>query len=107
MSKHAAHKWLFPTRVRPNAFSWKSSRVAVQRITEAVAEISSVARHDAMLAAEGGVRLIERLSPALEHVDSSSGALGSAVNGAVEGGVPPPPPAPAAHPGRAKRAPGG
>ena len=87
-SKNAAHKWLFPTRVRPNAFSWKSSRVAVQRITEAVAEISSVARHDAMLAAEGGVRLIERLSPALEHVDSSSGALGSAVNGAIEALVP-------------------
>src|SRR5450755_5096166 len=46
------------------------------------------ARHDATLAAEGGVRLIERLSPALEHVDSSSGALGSAVNGAIEALVP-------------------
>src|ERR1022692_3279364 len=87
-SKSGAHKWLFPTRIRPNAFSWKSSRVAVQRIKEAVVEISSVARHDAILAAEGGVRLIERLSPALEHVDSSSGALGSAVNGAIEALVP-------------------
>jgi hypothetical protein len=87
-SKNGAHKWLFPTRIRPNAFSWKSSRVAVQRIKEAIAEISSVARHDAIVAAEGGVRLIERLSPALEHVDSSSGALGSAVNGAIETLVP-------------------
>jgi hypothetical protein len=60
----------------------------VQRVQEAVAEIQSVARHDAILAAEGGVRLIERLSPALEHVDSSSGALGSAVNGAIEALVP-------------------
>jgi hypothetical protein len=32
--------------------------------------------------------LIERLSPALEHVDSSSGALGSAVNRAIEVPVP-------------------
>ncbi len=87
-SKISSHKWKFPTRIRPNAFSWKSSRVAVQRIKEAVAEISIVARHDGILAAEGGVRLIERLSPALEHVDSSSGALGSAVNGAIEALVP-------------------
>ena len=83
-----AHKWLFPSRIRPNAFSWKSSRVAVDRIREAVGEISAVARHDTALAAEGAVRLIERLSPALEHVDSSSGALGSAVNGAIETLVP-------------------
>ncbi len=87
-SKNTAHKWLFPTRIRPKAFSWKSSRVAVLRIKEAVAEIGSVARHDAILAAEGGVRLIERLSPALEHVDSSSGALGSGVNAAIEALVP-------------------
>ena len=32
--------------------------------------------------------LVERLSPALEHVDSSSGALGSAVNRALETLVP-------------------
>lgn len=82
--KQGAHKWLFPTRIRPKAFSWKSSRAAVQRIKEALAEIESVARHDPILAAEGSVRLIERLSPALEQVDSSSGALGSAVNGAIE-----------------------
>jgi hypothetical protein len=84
----SAHKWQFPTRIRPNAFSWKSSRVAVQRVKEAVAEIAGVARHDAITAAEGAVRLIERLSPALEQVDSSSGALGSAVNAAIEALVP-------------------
>lgn len=83
-----AHKWQFPSRIRPNAFSWKSSRVAVQRIKQALGEIQGVARHDAVHAAEGAVRLIERLSPALEQVDSSSGALGSAVNGAVEMLVP-------------------
>ena len=84
----ATHKWQFTTRIRPNAFGWKSSRLAVQRIKEAVAEIGGVARHYPVHAAEGAVRLIERLSPALEHVDSSSGALGSAVNGAIETLVP-------------------
>ena len=86
--KLAAHKWLFPARIRPNAFSWKSSRVAVERVREAVAEILAVARRDPVTAAEGAVGLIERLSPALEHVDSSSGSLGNAVNGAIEALVP-------------------
>jgi hypothetical protein len=84
----SAHKWLFPSRLRPNAFSWKSSSIAVTRIKEAVAEIQRVVRTDPATAAEGAVRLIERLSPALEHVDSSSGALGSAVNRAIENLVP-------------------
>ena len=75
-------------RIRPKSFSWKSSRLAVKRIKEAVTEIKSVARKDAIGAAEGAVRLIERLSPALEHVDSSSGSLGSAVNTAIDELVP-------------------
>jgi hypothetical protein len=87
-SKSSAHKWLFPARIRPRAFSWKSSRVAVERIREAVDEVCRVARQDATLGAEGAVRLIERLSPALEQVDSSSGALGSAVNGGIAALVP-------------------
>ena len=36
-----------------------------------------------MSAADGAVTLIERLSPALEQVDSSSGAIGTAVNNAL------------------------
>ncbi len=87
-SKGDGHQWQFPTRIRPKSFSWKSSRLAVQRIKEAVTEIKSVARKDPVCAAEGAVRLIERLSPALEHVDSSSGSLGSAVNTAIEEMVP-------------------
>ena len=47
-----------------------------------------VSPNDAAAAADGAVRLIERLSPALEHVDSSSGAVGSAVNGAIATLVP-------------------
>lgn len=41
-----------------------------------------------MLAAEGAITFIEKLSPALEQVDSSSGALGTAVNRAIETLVP-------------------
>lgn len=87
-SKSDGHQWQFPTRIRPKSFSWKSSRLAVQRIKEAVTEIKSVARKDLHGAAEGAVGLIERLSPALEHVDSSSGSLGGAVNTAIEEMVP-------------------
>lgn len=86
--KNAAHKWLFPTRIRPNSFTWKSSSTAATRIKEAIAEIKTISRNDPVAAAEGAVRLIERLSPALEHVDSSSGAIGTAVNRAIEALVP-------------------
>lgn len=84
----ARHAWRFSTRIRPKAFGWKSSRLAVQRVNAAVTEIKSAARHDATLAADGAVRLIEKLSPALEQVDSSSGSLGSAVNRALDELVP-------------------
>ena len=43
---------------------------------QAVAEIKKVAKKDPVLAAEGAVAFLERVSPALEHVDSSSGAIG-------------------------------
>lgn len=46
-------------------------------------EIKMASRHDPVLAAEGAVILLERLSPALEQVDSSSGAIGTAVNKAI------------------------
>lgn len=80
MTKSPKHKWIFPARFRAGAYSWKSSRLACQRLREAVSEIKKVAKKEPVLAAEGSVRLIEKLWPALEHVDSSSGALGSAVN---------------------------
>ncbi|WP_197017633.1 hypothetical protein [Pseudoxanthomonas suwonensis] len=56
----------------------------MQRIKEAIAEIKQVARKEPVLAAEGAISLLEKLSPALEQVDSSSGALGSAVNKAID-----------------------
>jgi len=84
MTNPTKHKWIFPARFRAGAYGWKSSRLACQRLREAVSEIKKVAKREPDLAAEGAVRLIERLRPALEHVDSSSGALGSAVNKALD-----------------------
>ncbi len=81
-SKETTHKWQFRARFRKNAFGWRS-QPAIGRIREAVSEIKKVARKDKVLAAEGAVAFLERLSPALERVDSSSGAIGSAVNKAI------------------------
>lgn len=88
MTKTATHKWIFPARFRAAAYGWKSSRLACQRLREAVSEIKKVAKKDAVLGAEGAVRVIEKLWPALEHVDSSSGALGSAVNKTLDDLIP-------------------
>lgn len=83
----SAHKWQFTSRFRRHAFGWRSD-TPIQRIKEAIAEIKLVARKDPVIAAEGAVTLLEKLSPALEQVDSSSGAIGTAVNRAIETLVP-------------------
>ncbi len=85
--KTEAHKWEFKPRFRRGAFGWRS-QPAVQRVKQAVVEIKKVARKAPALAAEGAVTLLERLSPALEQVDSSSGASGTAVNHAISELVP-------------------
>ncbi|MFO8091115.1 MAG: hypothetical protein R6U13_14850 [Desulfatiglandaceae bacterium] len=81
------HTWQFKARFRRNAFGWRS-QLPVKRVKEAVSEIKKVARRDKVLAAEGAVVFLERVSPAVAHVDSSSGALGTAVNRAIEALVP-------------------
>ena len=88
MANNKAYKWTFPARFRANAYSWKASRLACQRLREAVSEIKKVAKKEPELGGEGAVRLMEKLWPALEHVDSSSGALGSAVNKALNDLIP-------------------
>ncbi|MFA5786391.1 MAG: hypothetical protein WDA71_05300 [Actinomycetota bacterium] len=85
--KAEPHKWEFKPRFRRNAFGWRS-QPAIQRVKQAVGEIRRVARKDPALGAEGAVILLERLSPALERVDSSSGAIGAAVNNAITELVP-------------------
>lgn len=86
-SKLPSHKWTFRARFRRNAFGWRS-QLPIKRVREAVSEIKKVARKDPLLGAEGAVLFLEKLSPALEHVDSSSGAIGTAVNKAVDALVP-------------------
>ncbi|MFN9809530.1 MAG: hypothetical protein ACK6CU_07870 [Deltaproteobacteria bacterium] len=76
------HKWEFKARFRRHAFGWKS-QPAITRIKQAVAEIKKVAKKDPVLAAEGAIAFLERVSPALEHVDSSSGSIGTAVGNAI------------------------
>src|SRR5229473_3070022 len=76
-------RWQFAARFRRNAFGWRS-QPAIQRVQEAASEIRKVRRTDPVLAAEGAVLFLERISPALDHVDSSSGAIGTAVNHAIE-----------------------
>ena len=87
MMKADQHIWEFKTRFRRHAYGWKS-QPAIQRVKQAVSEIKKAARQDPIIAADGAVTLLERLSPALEHVDSSSGAIGTAVNNAVAELVP-------------------
>lgn len=82
-NKTSKHKWVFAPRFRREAYGWRSA-TPIKRIKEAVSEIKKVARKDPVLAAEGAVLFLEKVSPALTAVDSSSGALGTAVNRAVE-----------------------
>lgn len=80
--------WAFRARFRRAAFGWAGSKLAISRIDEALTEIRAVARHDQTAAAEGAVLLLEKISPALCQVDSSSGALGNATYSAVQTLVP-------------------
>ena len=83
-----AHTWNFKTSFRRNAFGWAGTSKAIGRIKEALGEIERAARTDPALAADGAVLLLEKLSPALAHIDSSSGSLGSAAATAVSKLVP-------------------
>ncbi len=81
------HKWIFSARFRRRAFGWRS-QPAITRIKEAVSEIKKTARKDPILGAEGAVLFLEKVSPAIERVDSSSGIIGTAVNNAIDALVP-------------------
>jgi len=83
-----APRWAFRHRLRRGAFGWRGSRLAIARIDEALAEIRALARKDPARAAEGAVLFLEKVSPAVRDVDSSSGALGSATYSAVAALVP-------------------
>jgi hypothetical protein len=67
-----AHSWTFQSRFRASAFGWRSD-LPIKRIKEAIAEITKATRKDKVLGAEGVVIFLEKVSGALQHVDSSSG----------------------------------
>jgi hypothetical protein len=83
MSKNTKHKWEFKARFRSGAYSWNGTSLASKRLKEALAEIKTVAKSDQETAAEGTVDLMERIWPSLEHIDTSSGAMGNAVYGTL------------------------
>lgn len=81
------HTWTFASRFRAGAFGWRSEP-AITRIKEAVSEIKAIAKKDPLLGAEGAILFIQKLSPALQNIDGSSGAIGTAANRAIEAMVP-------------------
>lgn len=87
MPSGTRHKWTFRARFRRHAFGWRS-QPAIKRVKEAVSEIEKAARKDPVLGAEGAVLFLEKVSPAIEQVDSSSGAIGTAINNAIDALVP-------------------
>jgi hypothetical protein len=87
-SSREGHSWAFKARFRSRAYGWRGSALASKRLKEAVCEIKAAARQDRLLAAEGIVSLMERLWPALQDIDTSSGALGTAVNHGLEELIP-------------------
>lgn len=84
MARKPSQKWAFKPGMRAGAFGWRGSAKAIQRLKSASAEIRSMNRADPVLAAEGVVALAERIWPAFAHIDTSSGALGTAVNRTLE-----------------------
>ncbi|MEO5375533.1 MAG: hypothetical protein H7840_14900 [Alphaproteobacteria bacterium] len=86
--KTTGHTWTFKARFRTSAYGWRGSSLAITRLKEAVSEITKVSKVDPILAADGAVALMERLWPALQDIDTSSGALGSAVHRTLEALIP-------------------
>jgi len=82
------HKWTFKSRFRRETYSWNGTALASKRMREAVSEIKKIPKKDSALAGEGVIELFIRLYPALMQIDSSSGALGTAMNKAIDSLVP-------------------
>lgn len=78
------YQWTFRARLRSGALGWRGSHLACRRLKEAVTEVKNAARTDPVTAGDGFVSLMERIWPAFQHVDTSSGALGGAVYWAQE-----------------------
>ena len=98
----ASRKWQFKTKFRTSAYGWRGSKLAISRLKEAASEIRAVAKSDPVAAGDGVVALMERIWPAFQDIDTSSGALGSAVAGTLNELIPILADAPADHATRSK-----
>ncbi len=72
-------KWQFKARMRARSYNWRGTALATARLKAAVSEIKKVAKTDPVAAGGGVVSLMERIWPAFQDIDTSSGALGTAV----------------------------
>ena len=97
-----SRKWLFKNKFRARVYGWRGSKPAISRLREAASEIRSVAKSDALAAGEGVVSLMERIWPAFQDIDTSSGALGTAVARTLNELIPILADAPADHATRSK-----
>ena len=88
MAKAARGSWAFKAGMRARSYGWRGSQKAIARLKGAVSEIKAVRRRDPVAAGEGVVSLAERIWPAFEQIDTSTGALGSAVNRTLESLIP-------------------
>ena len=102
MPRSIPTQWRFRSRLRRSAWGWRGTKPAIVAIDEALSEIIAVNRHDPVLAAEGAIIFLEKISPAVRGVDSSSGALGGATYSAIHVLVPIIAAAPVSEPVRAK-----
>ena len=98
----SVREWQFKRKFRTNAYGWRASSLAIGRLKEAAAEITSVAKSDPVAAGEGVVSLMERIWPSFQGIDTSSGALGAAVLRTVNELIPILTVAPADHATRGK-----
>ncbi len=98
----AERKWQFKTKLRAKAYGWRGSHLAISRLKEAVSEIKAAAKSDTVAAGDGAVSLMERIWPAFQDIDTSSGALGTAVARTLDELIPILIDAPADHSTRSK-----
>ena len=81
-------KWQFKARMRARSYSWRGTALATARLKAAVSEIKKVAKTDPVAAGDGVVSLMERIWPAFQDIDTSSGALGTAVSRTLDELIP-------------------
>ncbi len=84
MSKPGKRQWEFKPKFRARLYSWNGSAKATKNLRAAVSEIRKVYKTDPLEAVEAAVYLMGRFWPAFQDIDSSSGALGGAVNDTID-----------------------